>query len=658
MELRDLTNQPKIITRPCNESQVESNWRAAKENLDNINNNLTLIQEANGLPNLNVDASDAATLPMQARWAISLGDSGDTFVEPVADNNWRGMIRALPCDTSGGKNPNPTPIWVILPERDGESVNLPKGAVFAYELTSSGEYVAVSDYSAGLQIFWGKAQGDSTSGDPGEVTVRQCDDAAGTNPVLPNITVNLPQHNGSITDIKTDDVIAYTTTTDGTYVCVSDYTDVQTIYRFELTAGLTPGNTAAGEFVVWNGAAYATNGVALTVRDANSPGRWRGASGYRGLCAYFPDRGSYEIIFMEEIAEYAIVTLVERMGATNAGVSELAVVESYWNGNNPGGFVNVYDEEDLWRYAMDGMKMMVHYDWTNGRYKPVGFDNRIFYVEAQHNWKLDSTVSVKLWNGAAAVGTAFFAKLSYAGVSGAHHGDPNVVKGDVLMCMVDKNNDPVIVDPMAWDDPIGTIKGWLKAYNDDADNLGAELTGVYYSGWALMNGVANTTANGGSNRDVQDFFWRAATGTAEPDDNEYGDDSHSHEVVVTLATTNIVVYDPDRSGDLTDPLVPYKRHQEHLHRFNTCGPSDTYDDGVGGNNNLYYLIAGAPTANTQQTTTEKDDDSPYDDIDLRHAVYDPGHSHYGATTPSLHLPPYKICHWIERTDNSFDTTGV
>lgn len=661
MTLRDLTNLPKIITRPCNESQEEGNWRAVNQNFQNLINNVNEIQNFNGLPNLNIDASNEAALPMQAKWAISLGDTvGDeeNFIAPEAGNNWRGMIRALPCDNSGGKNPNPAHIWVILPERDGASVDLPKGSVFAYEITNSGEYVAVSDYSAGLQIFWGVAQGNSTSGDPGEVTVRQCDDAAGNNPVLPNIVVKLPQHNGSVTDILTGDVIAYAVTTDGTYVCVSDYTDVQTIYRFELTAGLTPNGTAAAEFVVWNGAAYAKNGVALTVRDANSPGRWRGASGYQGLCVYFEDRGSYEIIFMEEIAEFAVVTLAERMSATNAGQSLGATVESYWNGNDPGATITVHDEENLWQYAMDGMKLMIHYDWTSGKYKPIGFDNRIFYVIAQHNWRLDSTVSVKLWTGLAAVGAAFNAKLSYHGVSGAHRGDPNVVIGDVLMCMIDKNNDPVIIDPAAWDQSIGSTKGWIKAYNDDPDNLGVEAGGVYYSGWSLMNGVANSAGNGGSGRDWQDFFLRGEQGLDEPDTGEFGAESHSHEVVVTLATTNIVVYDPDRSGDLTDPLVPYKRHQEHLHEFDSCGPSDIYDDGVGGNNALYYLTAGSPSANTQRTTTEKDDTSTYDDIDLRHAVYDPGHSHYGVAVPSLHLPPYKVCHWLERTDNSFDTTGV
>ena len=155
MSLRDLTQLPKIITRPCNDSQTEQNWQAVGKNLQNIVNNLTLLQEANGLPNLDLNVSSDATLPMQARWAISLGDTpGDeeNFYEPEEDNNWRGMIRALPCDTSGGRNPNPTPIWVILPERAGVSVNLPKGSVFAYEETPSGEYVAVSDYSAGTKV--------------------------------------------------------------------------------------------------------------------------------------------------------------------------------------------------------------------------------------------------------------------------------------------------------------------------------------------------------------------------------------------------------------------------------------------------------------------------------------------------------------------------
>lgn len=652
MSLRDLTNLPKIVTRPCNEAQEERNWQAVNNAINNIVNNVNEIASANGLPNLSVDIDNEAVLPMQARWAISLGDTpGDdeNFIEPVADNNWRGMIRALPCDDSGGSNPNPTHIWVILPEREGISVNLPEGAVFAYEETPSGEYVAVSDYSAGTKIYWGKAQGNSTSGDPGEVTVRQCDDADGNNPVLPNLTVLLPQHNGSLTDIKTGDVIAYVETDDGTLVCVSDYTDTQTIYRFELTNSLTPGSNTSAEFVVWNGAAYAKNGTAIVVYDTNSPGRWRGVSGYRGLAAYFPDRGTYEIIFLEEIAEYAVVTLAERMGATNAGQSIGATVNSYWNGNDPGGTITVYDEQSLWQYLKSGMKLMVHYDWKNGRYKPIGFDNRVFMCQAQHNWKLNSTVSVKLWDGAAAVGTAFFANLSYAAVAGAHHGDPNVVKGDVIMCMVNQDNEVVVIDPLAWDAPIGTVWMWNKIYDDSASNLGAIVTGKYISGWALMDSTYNSVGNGGSGRYMQDYFVRVHPNTTAPTDTAYGGDGHIHTLELDYSTTGISVSVAD--------------HPDHVHEV---GCANTTKDVPNGGSNYYGLISMTDQHSpsgvffTGIQKAQNDHSSTHGSLTLSHTVtlIDPYHTHSGVTGNSSDIPPYKTMHLIERVDNSFDTIGI
>ena len=666
MALKSLTNLPKIVPTPCTPEQQERNWQAIEQNLGPIINNLKLVQEANGLPNQDPNiaiggdsnSSDSVIIG-KAYWAISLGDDPtdpNIFIAPSAGNNYIGMIKALPCEDSAGTNPILEPIWIKLPERLYHDVSLPAGAVFAWAKSASGEYVAVSDYTKSVIIFWGVAQTDSVDGDPGTVTVRRCDDADGNNPVAPNLSILLPKHNNSTTDIKAGDVIAYAEARDAVYVCISDYTastPPPVIVRFELTASLVPGGTATAETVEWGGATFDKTGDIITVKDNDTPGRWRGVSGYRGLCFVPQDVvGPHEIIYMESIAEYVLVTTEEAMGETAANPSQDATVHSYWNGNDPGSSITVYNANSLWDYLPGQSKILCAYDWKNGEYFPVAAESRAFQVKAQYNWRTSNVVSCKLWSEGAEVGAAFDVKLCNLGSpsdAGYVHGCPNVIKGQVIWVMKTHTNEVVCIDSTAWDWPIGSVRLSTTAYNG---------TNPPYSGWAFMDGTSNATSYNGSGIDMRNYFPRGQVTKTDADtDTARGTSSHSHYITIDPSYANITVYDPDRSGDLG--VETYPRHQEHIHTLQGCGKCEIYDpDGDPSDDNLYYLAAGGgATTNEHLTSTEKDDDYPYSTINLRHAVYDPGHVHEGQAVGESHIPPYKTLHYLERVDNSHDTMG-
>ena len=73
--------------------------------------------------------------------------------------------------------------------------------------------------------FWGKATANWTDNGAlcDHITVNPCDDCEGANPTAAVVTVLLPKADGQDPNILINDVLAYSQTTDGSYVCVSDY---------------------------------------------------------------------------------------------------------------------------------------------------------------------------------------------------------------------------------------------------------------------------------------------------------------------------------------------------------------------------------------------------------------------------------------------------
>jgi hypothetical protein len=425
MPLRDLTQLPKIVTRPCSVEEMQREIGKLGKNQEAIVNNINQIQGDNNLI-LNVDGG--GTVPMQAKFAKSLGDDPandpPTFYAPAADNGWRGLIKALPCDDSGGTNPDTQAIWVVLPGRDDISITLPEGNIFAYELANSGEYVIVSDYSEarGEDVLWGIAQSDSVDTPTPKVVVRKCDDITGANPVAPNLDVLLPPHDDSLNDVKTGDVIAYTTAKDGTYVAVSDYTKPERIRWVKCTADADTisgvPHTVTAQFCD-NADGDNPAGAAITVLlprcnftssyvkdddvlavERDDDGNWVCVSDYSAGLFYendsfvgtqprvnFIDTDTVSWTLTEDDTNGEVEVEANVLAYPPAsqwwiqftlttdmsGGSATADVDDFWNGPDPGASVTVHDRHDLFRGARGpdvgapraGAKGIAHWDDTN-----------------------------------------------------------------------------------------------------------------------------------------------------------------------------------------------------------------------------------------------------------------------------------------------------
>ncbi len=77
----------------------------------------------------------------------------------------------------------------------------------------------------GTEIKWGKVERNWIDSVTAYVRVNECDDYSGTSPVAGITNVLLPRTQNRDPNLITDDVIAYSITADGSYVCVSDYQD-------------------------------------------------------------------------------------------------------------------------------------------------------------------------------------------------------------------------------------------------------------------------------------------------------------------------------------------------------------------------------------------------------------------------------------------------
>lgn len=440
MVLRDLTKIPKVVPRPCSTEEMQREIGKISEALRDIINNVTEIQGDN---NLILGVPGGGTVPMQAMFAISMGDDPEadppTFHAPSADNGWRGFIKAMRCDDSAGSNPNPAPIWVVLPGRDDIDITLPKGNVFAYELADSGEYVIVSDYSeaAGEDVLWGLAQSDSVNTPVPKVVVRKCDDFTGANPVAPDIDIYLPPHNDSQNDVKTGDVIAYTTAKNGAYVAVSDYTrprlaqwavaiadaDVSEVPHTvnarlcDNAAGDNPGDGIVviiprPEFT----ATYIHEDDVFSVMEADD-GTWTIVSDSDAHTFYendtlvgtqprsnFIDTATVEWDITEDAANGEVEIKANIVPSDDAqpwiqftittdmsGGSATADVDDFWNGPDPGASVTVHDRNDQFRMAKaadvgagrDGAHGLAHWDATNDDWVIVTCDSLAGWVHGK-----------------------------------------------------------------------------------------------------------------------------------------------------------------------------------------------------------------------------------------------------------------------------------
>tara|TARA_R110000803_G_scaffold210718_1_gene283374 strand:- start:8490 stop:11123 length:2634 start_codon:yes stop_codon:yes gene_type:complete len=164
------------------------------------------------------------------------------------------------------------------------------------------------------------------------------------------------------------------------------------LIRFETTGAKTFGSNVKGETVLWNGAAYAKDGVSIGLVDflgvfgkvdiARPAQGWAVRMGDRPLVTISPDSDldAYEIVFMEGPSRFIHFTLTENMGATTGGQSNAATVNDDYgnpgNGITPGSTVHVYDPQGLyegasWTTALTGAKGLAVYDEQADKYNVV-----------------------------------------------------------------------------------------------------------------------------------------------------------------------------------------------------------------------------------------------------------------------------------------------
>jgi len=217
-------------------------------------------------------------------------------------------------------------------------------------------------------------------------------------------------------------------------------------------------------------------------------------------------------------------------------------------------------------------------------------------------------------------------------------GDPNLIAGDVIAFVRAANDTPVCVSSYM-DDPIGTVKMFTGS------------SGQTRPGWVCMNGSQDSAKTlNNSAWSMVGLFPRG-----ECSDGQIGitggSDTHDHggatgETAPDTAVnyTNVAVYDPNSGLGTGD-----SRHRRHNHSVDTGG----------GEFSAAFGADFVPAGGSGCTSTERDGESEGcgTEIDLAHAVYDPGHyhsvnPHAHAISPADNLPPWRNLRFIERIDNS------
>jgi hypothetical protein len=133
------------------------------------------------------------------------------------------------------------------------------------------------------------------------------------------------------------------------------------LVRFQLTADLSTGGSAAAVIRVWDGAAYA-NGAAITVFDwwsisGGGRGMLQGVTGMEGYALLSEtDSAQADVIWMEQFAFALEFTLTENMGATTANQAAATVTASWEQGVDPGSTITVHDDQGRFPDAINGCK--------------------------------------------------------------------------------------------------------------------------------------------------------------------------------------------------------------------------------------------------------------------------------------------------------------
>lgn len=144
---------------------------------------------------------------------------------------------------------------------------------------------------------------------------------------------------------------------------------VMDLVRFELTATLAPGGTAAAKILICTNDTL-SDGAAITVSDFfKAPGRFRGISGYRGVAFKRSDDvncNNYSIINMDHLAVFIKATLTSTFSGTPPTAT--ATVDDHWQGVAPAGAVTIEDRCDQHDSVPNGATVLAIYDEIDDLY--------------------------------------------------------------------------------------------------------------------------------------------------------------------------------------------------------------------------------------------------------------------------------------------------
>jgi hypothetical protein len=142
-------------------------------------------------------------------------------------------------------------------------------------------------------------------------------------------------------------------------------TALTSIVRFQTTATLALGGTAAAVIRVWDGAAY-QDGEAIVVEDFSSPGRWSAVNGAEGVAVKLSDKTKYVILWIEHQAIFATATLTANM---TAGTAACTFTDTWQGPSGVGAASQVYDLGGRYAGLLAGDKVLACWDDVESKYR-------------------------------------------------------------------------------------------------------------------------------------------------------------------------------------------------------------------------------------------------------------------------------------------------
>jgi hypothetical protein len=222
--------------------------------------------------------------------------------------------------------------------------------------------------------------------------------------------------------------------------------------------------------------------------------------------------------------------------------------------------------------------------------------------------------------------------------------DPNVVANAVIAYTTADDGTLVAVSDYL-DDKIGTVKMWA-----------ADSGGTVPPGWAVMNGSANSVANGGSAVDMRDRFVRHGAPGAEG-----GKERHTHDLFMVMDVT----FGEALSAILTVGMIIEPHTVTELEHVHGLFVDTAHLDGleVTSHTPIFQteLCTGNPIAGVHEAAADPCPSGDWGPLNHRVTVVVDadliGSQFESATADSYigdaeHLPPYKTLLFIERLDNS------